>query len=412
MKKLFMAAIAVLMISCSNNDVLDNYTDSISVELGTKTELSLLSNGTRLASDEQKTETAKAHFFIRIDNTIPGAESFASTLYFPQNAKEGSELVSELNTGGIDENKVTWKYLSTKIPKYIYDTTGKTTVEPLMNIPSIGDLIEAHANKNCTLRQIDTTDTHIIWYVTKYEYSGEYSGKAYWHVDGVLTHKNITNTDSIKGMDTKKDGMENDAKPDTSVVNGGSVEVNLGISDTIKYGQVQGHLSIHVRDTADFKISMPINPKYYCKQDDMMIVAKHDTSYSLKSDSTHVTYNIEGNPVTFTVSYTNTEITVESSGVNSAILEYLRNTYQDGLTFEIRNYYNVTSLDSLATELSKSTITFVNNPAYYIQAVGKYKNVLDKYPIYVKPKDLIFTQDSIVENEGNNQSRLVIFKRN
>lgn len=409
MKKFFMAAIAVLMISCSNNDVLDNYADSISVELGTKTELSLLSNGTRLASDEQKTETAKAHFFIRIDNTIPGAESFSPTLYFPQNAKGGSELGSELNTGGIDENKADWKRLDNNIPKYIYDTTGKTTVEPLMNIPSIGNLIKAHANKKYDLSQIDTTDTHIIWYVTKYEGSGNY---AYWHVDGVLTHKNIANTDSIEGMDTKKDGMENDAKPDTSVVNGGSVEVNLGISDTIKYGQVQGHLSIHVRDTTDFEIKMPINPKYYCKQDDMMIVAKHDTSYSLKSDSTSVTYNVDGNPVTFTVSYTNTEITVESNGVNSAILEYLRKTYQDGLTFEIRNYYNVTSLDSLATDLSKSTITFINNPAYYIQAVGKYKNVLDKYPIYVKPEDPIFTQDSIVENKGNNQSRLVIFKRN
>ena len=46
------------------------------------------------------------------------------------------------------------------------------------------------------------------------------------------------------------------------------------------------------------------------------------------------------------------------------------------------------------------------------QAVDKYKDVLDKYPIYVKAKDPIFTQDSIVENEGNNQSRLVIFKRN
>lgn len=409
MKKLFMAAIAVLMISCSNNDVLDNYADSISVELGTKTELSLLSNGTRLASDEQKTETAKAHFFIRIDNTIPGASSFSSTLYFPQTDQGESVLKSEFNEGGIDTSKVTWKYLSTNIPKYIYDTTGKTTVEPLMNIPSIGDLIKAHANKKYDLSQINTTDTHIIWYVTKYEGTGN---DAYWHVDGVLTHKNITNTDSIEGMDTKKDGMENDAKPDTSVVNGGSVEVNLGISDTIKYGQVQGHLSIHVRDTTDFEIKMPINPKYYCKQDDMMIVAKHDTSYSLKSDSTSVTYNVDGNPVTFTVSYTNTEITVESNGVNSAILKYLRNTYQDGLTFEIRNYYNVTSLDSLATELSKSTITFVNNPAYYIQAVGKYKNVLDKYPIYVKPEDPIFTQDSIVENKGNNQSRLVIFKRN
>lgn len=409
MKKLFMAAIAVLMISCSNNDVLDNYADSISVELGTKTELSLLSNGTRLASDEQKTETARAHFFIRIDNTIPGADSFSSTLYFPQDAQGGSELKSELNTGGLDESKATWKSLSTKIPKYIYDTTGKTTVEPLIDIPSIGNLIKAHSNKEYNLSQIDTTDTHIIWYVTKYEGEGRY---AYWHVDGVLTHKNITNTDSIKGMDTKIDGMENDAKPDTSVVNGGSVEVNLGISDTIKYGQIQGHLSIHVRDTTDFTIYMPINPEYYCKQDDMMIVAKHDTSYSLKSDSTSVTYNIDGNPVTFTVTYTNTGITVKSSGVNSSILKYLRNTYQDGLTFEIRNYYNVASLDSLTAELSKSTITFVNNPAYYIQAVGKYKDVLDKYPIYVKAKDPIFTQDSIVENEGNNQSRLVIFKRN
>lgn len=400
MKKFFMATIAALaMVSCSNNDCVDNYTESSAIELGTETRMSLSSSIAKLASENIK-ETA--YFYIRIDNRIPGVESFKSTLYFPQDVNGGTLFGS--NKGIIKTDGVDWKYLNNKITKYLYDTTGKTTTAPLSNIPSIETLINAHQNnKNYNLSNINPDTLHIIWYVTKYENN-------VWHVDGVLTGKSTTNTDSIPNMNTKGDNdFENDAKEDTVTVNNGSVEVNLGISDSIKDGQVEGHLSVHVRDTTDFEIFMPIAPEYYCKNDDMMIVAKHDKSYTYKTKEESVTYNIDGNEVKFTVTYGKEGITVKSEGVNANILKYLRDTYQDGLTFEIRNYYNVNSLNSLTEELNKSTIKFTNNPTYYIQAIGKYQNILDKYPIYVKiEKD--FKQDSIVDIDG--RSKLIIFKRN
>ena len=56
--------------------------------------------------------------------------------------------------------------------------------------------------------------------------------------------------------------------------------------------------------------------------------------------------SINGNIVRLTTTYSQTGITISTSGINADVLKYLRNTYNDGLTFEITSYFNTKRVDA------------------------------------------------------------------
>ena len=210
---------------------------------------------------------------------------------------------------------------------------------------------------------------------------------------------------------------------DEAIKGKGSVEVNFSIDGKDDYAE-QGtisHLSVHVRDTTDFKIVIPVPAEVLCEQDDMMLVQKHEEgkyTYNERNDQMSITVN--GQTVKINVKYAADGMTITSEGINAELLKYLRTTYGDGLTFEIRNYYTrfdasgneVVTLDALREYLNKSTITFNANPAVYVQAVGRNdKGELDKLPCFVWADKTTFGSEAskTVDNTGTTASDLYIF---
>ena len=210
--------------------------------------------------------------------------------------------------------------------------------------------------------------------------------------------------------------------PAPSVVAGnGSVEVNFSIYDR-KYEANETKLSIHVRDTTDVTIVIPTPADYYCSVDDMLIVQKHDIAQVYNTSST-VDMDINGNKVSLTTTYAKDGITISTNGINADVLKYLRNTYGDGLTFEINNYFATERLDASGNKvavtrdeikemLNRSTISFTKTPKFYLNAFGVINNVIIPNDCNVAPADATLFGDRVgVEPEHGNTSYLYIWER-
>lgn len=174
----------------------------------------------------------------------------------------------------------------------------------------------------------------------------------------------------------------------TVKVNGGSVEANFSI-DEHDWDVNETHLSLHVRDTTDVTIFMPVEAEYYCAADDMNIVAKHDVQYVYNEATETVSMDVNGQTVTLNIKYAENGITVSTQGINAEVLKYCRDTYNDGITFEVRNYFNSNiTKEALKQALDNSTISFATEPKTYVNAFGFYNGVEDQWGIKVTPKNL------------------------
>ena len=176
------------------------------------------------------------------------------------------------------------------------------------------------------------------------------------------------------------------ADPADLVPQGGEIEVNLSLNALRdKDDYIYTKLSIHVRDTSDVEVFIPVTPEYYCEADDMNIVLSHRQGVEMHSSAPdRIEYNIGGQTVTATVEYEAGGIRIKTQGITSAILKYLRQTYADGLTVEVWNYYNAYAVsrgrDELKQMLDRSTISFTTAPGRYVNAfarLGEAKNPLD-----------------------------------
>lgn len=140
--------------------------------------------------------------------------------------------------------------------------------------------------------------------------------------------------------------------PEPSVVDG-SVETNLSVAKD-KDGNDKVKLSLHVRAITDVEIVLPI-----CDQalaDDFNIVAKHDVEYVYSEEMVI-------NDQTVKLNYSITPegyLKITTKGVNADVIEYCKNTYADGLTFECNLEYGQFDLKA------KPTIKFTSNPTFYI----------------------------------------------
>lgn len=149
----------------------------------------------------------------------------------------------------------------------------------------------------------------------------------------------------------------------------GEIEVNFAVQD--HKDENASKLAVHVRDTADFKVFIPVSNQYYCSADDMYIVEKHYENMTYNVETTTIERVIDGQTVTLNVTYTEAGIYVESEGINAKALQYCRNVYGDGITFEVYNYYNdKLNRQQLIELLNQSTIEFKNaQPKQYINTI-------------------------------------------
>lgn len=199
----------------------------------------------------------------------------------------------------------------------------------------------------------------------------------------------------------------------TVKANGGSVEVNLALNaEHEKDDWKESHLSVHVRDTTDFTLFMPIEAEYYCPQDDMMIVQKHDTNYVYNTTNETLSMVINGQTVTLDVTFAANGITFQSHGINADVLKYCRETYGDGITFEVRNYYNdALSRTDIQKKLNQSTISFTNAPQTYYYAFGYWEGSIDPLACSVKPTDAADRNDVKVEMSEHEGAQLYIYTK-
>ncbi len=177
----------------------------------------------------------------------------------------------------------------------------------------------------------------------------------------------------------------------------GEVEVNLSVNAEKSEGDyIATKLSIHVRDTTDVEVFIPVIAEYYCDADDMNIVLSHKENaeeYNNTANYKSMSYEVAGQTVTLTVAYELGGIRVTTSGINKDVLKYLRTTYGDGITFEVWNYYkNAVTIDDVTSDvtrgeiknkfLNNSTVTFTATTSRYVNAFGPLFDY--PYEVYVK----------------------------
>lgn len=150
------------------------------------------------------------------------------------------------------------------------------------------------------------------------------------------------------------------------------VEVNLHGSES------ESHLSIHVRHATDVEVFIPVPKEYYCDADDMAILNKHEGDLIVHGGPESVSYNINGHEVTLNIAFEDGGIRIWTEGINEEVIQYCQETYGDGITFEVWNYYN--EMDGLLDYLNRATVRFLDSlPDVYINAfVGE--NDCNVYP--------------------------------
>ena len=171
------------------------------------------------------------------------------------------------------------------------------------------------------------------------------------------------------------EGTTGPVSPEDPGLRKGEVEINLSMNaERDENDYIFTKLSIHIRDTVDMEFFIPVTPEYYCQADDMEIVLSHKQDVELHSPTPdRIEYDINGHVVVATVKYEATGIRIKTEGITAEALTFLRNTYADGLTIEIWNYYNEYAVAQGRTRLKemldRSTISFTKQPGRYVNAI-------------------------------------------
>ncbi|MBR1630905.1 MAG: hypothetical protein IJ680_03535 [Paludibacteraceae bacterium] len=153
----------------------------------------------------------------------------------------------------------------------------------------------------------------------------------------------------------------------------GEVEANLSINAEKEADDyIATKLSVHVRDTTDVEVFISVPMSFYCAADDMNIVLSNPQGIMQYNDYVEtVSMQINGNTVSLNISYEENGIRVSTRGVNAQVLNYCRENYQDGITFEVWNYYRDTTRTILQEMLNQTSITFLSGlPGRYVNAFG------------------------------------------
>jgi hypothetical protein len=171
----------------------------------------------------------------------------------------------------------------------------------------------------------------------------------------------------------------------------------------------------------------------------MYIVKNHDkVDETFKYAHKTQTWKIANIDVALTVAYETDGIRITTNGICAAVLQELRKTYHDGITFEVWNYYNSEIdengktkslnrdfyLDLLKKEGSQPTITFRSDNVYqYTNAFGKDKDdwtsegtpytKVNELAVEVKLQNTPYTEQNDWEEKiGNNKVEMIFTNDN
>lgn len=146
------------------------------------------------------------------------------------------------------------------------------------------------------------------------------------------------------------------------------VEVNLSADEHKDYQA--SHLSIHIRYAGDVEVFIPIPKEYYCDVDDMAIVMKHEPNH-METINREFTLKDSDLTVSIEVIYEDGGIRIKTHGVTQEVIDWCYEKCEDGITFEVWNYFNENiTKEKLREFLNESTIEFLGDelPDYYINA--------------------------------------------
>lgn len=154
------------------------------------------------------------------------------------------------------------------------------------------------------------------------------------------------------------------------------VEVNLAL-DKKNHDLLESHLSIHVRKATNVEVFIPVPAQYYCAADDMDIVLNHGNL--VHGGPIKTEYEIGDKKVTLNVSFEEDGIRIRTEGIDQDVIDYCWENYQDGITFEIWNYFNnpetglpYIGMEELKGYLDQATVKFLDKePGRYINAFGR-----------------------------------------
>ena len=351
-KVLFMIFAAIAMMACSDDSTTGGETGGGS-QAKTEPATEVYIQGNKVAATRvAETPSDRAHFFIRIDNRIPGIGNFNSKEYFPQTETGQGVFVSK-NEGTVDVYYPSWDNNS-MYPWYVFDTKGVVTLKAIGKVPPVENLIKADKSK-LNFNDIDLKKLHVLWYIVKYQKDG-------WHVDGVLTDKDVKDVTEIPGIggDIKEENKDLEDKRDESTVpatGNGNVEVDIHQQAHKDWSEIK--TSIHVRDEAAKKVivEIPLAKENVAEQDDFAIRTwdlKIDTKVYIKG--TEYEFGTT-NPVMVTVEHQADKVVITADC--TAATEYiqaLRKEYGDGVTVEVHTYGKGLTNAQVWDKVKKSTV--------------------------------------------------------
>lgn len=240
-----------------------------------------------------------------------------------------------------------------------------------------------------------------------------------------------------------------DTAHDTLVTVKDEVEVNLSVADVnngkkesgAEMGTFQASkLSVHIRKATDVTVFMPIAAKYFSKNkpNDLAVIEVNDKNpgapgskdkFVGKYGEDEVTHAVNGNNVTAKVTFGVTEngvegIKVQITGVTDAVVAYLKETYHDGMTVTVWNYFDTNPQDK-EDKITRAglfgylnghaTVEFTQKPAIYVNAFAKIPdyskevitkdslnadyNTIWKYPYTVKYVNGTAVADEVLDEE-------------
>ena len=414
MKKylLTLASAALLFCGCSSDSGIDDIINPTPAPTPASTPQTSVQVGVSKSGAfshqmvAEQAETAEGYFFIRIDNRIPGTEymgnTFSSKLYFPRTYSGDYCSKTSYNKGVISLDEELGYKVGAGVSLYIFSTDGSATSRAIIQQPSLQDLIDGQTWENSQvhwsdnkrssryignkldLSGLDTDTLKIIWYVVKLQYDG-------WHIDGVLTGQSTKDVTEIPGMDITEGGaMVNDTiiapdpenedslivVPDVPEFNDGEVEVDIHQQTHDSWDEIK--TAIHIRDTVDVTVRIPIPEQYLAEQDDFRI--RVWTAYYTVGNSSY--------PVTITAIHETEDLIINVSGVTAELLNKAKEeTNGDGITVEVCSYYK--NLDhaqawewikaSTVTTYEKTTIRGQITSAFFTKEDDPLSKIIISY---------------------------------
>ena len=345
------AAMLSLTTACSSDDDnLKGSTDSFLTALkgnvekyGThNTEAKVSTRAMGYEEDYNAETQTTAYFFIRLDGeAITDHGVVSSAYYYPQDSY-GASIFDTMNEGKIEldltktplaaKGITEWNHWSEHVPQYIYSSDGTATSAVITEYP---DLSQWEING----KKIDTDKYHVIWYIVKYQYDG-------WHVDGILTPKEQTEIpEEVKAEEGAMEDITDipvaPIVPEEGAAQKGEVEFDIHQQVHEAWNEIK--TSIHLRDTVNVRVFLPIPGEYIAAADDFDIRAGVD--YKYLTEVLNPTFNVGDEEYTVQIVINHKEdgieILIEGSTCAEA-LKKARELYDDGITFEINSYiYNI-----------------------------------------------------------------------